>query len=152
MDIEKLQLEPRTVIGMHETVPMAALTDFFGRAFHAVGAELQRLYVAAQGPPLAIYHGTPTDTVDVVAGFPVGGPVDPAAPVAVTTLAGGPAVATIHTGSYDSMGETYGALTAWMSEHGLTPGTDMWEEYLVGPDSGTDPAGWQTRIVWPLAA
>lgn len=152
MDVEKLKLEPRTVIGLHETVPMAALTDFYGRAYEAVGSELLRLDVASQGPPMAIYHGAPTDTVDVFAGFPIGEPVEPAAPVSVVTLPGGPAVATIHTGTYDSMVDTYGALTAWMSEHGLTPGTDMWEEYLVGPDGERDSAAWKTRIVWPLAA
>ncbi|WP_166790837.1 hypothetical protein [Cryobacterium mannosilyticum] len=39
----------------------------------------------------------------------------------------------------------------YISAEKLATAGDMWEEYLVGPDSESDPAKWQTRIVFPLA-
>lgn len=39
---------------------------------------------------------------------------------------------------------------AWLEEQHIDLPEDMWEEYLVGPDTEPDPAKWQTRIVVPL--
>ncbi len=69
----------------------------------------------------------------------------------MVTLPGGPAIETIHTGSYDDLGLTYAEVTDWITAEKLATAGEMWEEYLVGPDSETDPAKWQTRIVVPLA-
>ncbi|RYV51724.1 AraC family transcriptional regulator [Pengzhenrongella frigida] len=122
---------------------MDALSDFFGRAFEAVAAELARQGAAPAGPPIALYRGPVTDTVDVVAGFPVGRPLTPSSGLVAETLPSGSIVEAIHTGSYED-------LSAWFREQGLTPSDEMWEEYLVGPDSEPDPSRWQTRIVYPV--
>ena len=151
MKAERVELEPRTILGVHEVIPMTAMTDFFGRALTTAFAEVGKQGVAPAGPPLALYHGMPTDTVDVTVGFPVAEPVTSTADVVVVTLPGGPAIQTIHTGSYDGLADTYGELMAWVAEQKLELGEDMWEDYLTDPDSSPDPSTWQTRIVWPLA-
>ena len=150
MDIERVQLEPKIVAGVKETVPMSELTDFFGRAFATTASALAQQGAFPAGAPIALYHGTPTTTVNVTAGFPVAQPVTPDGGIVTTTLPGGPAVQAMHIGSYDNLEKTYSAVTGWLADQGLRPGSDMWEEYLVGPDSEPDPSRWQTRIVWPL--
>ena len=65
----KTSEQPTAVV--RERVPMANLTEFFGRAFGAVMAAAQAQHASPTGPPFALYHGMPTDTVDVEAGFPV---------------------------------------------------------------------------------
>jgi effector-binding domain-containing protein len=87
----------------------------------------------------------------VTTGFPVAQPVTPTPAVVVETLPGGPAIEAIHTGSYDTLSETYAELGTWITDQKLTPASDMWEEYLIGPNIEQDPAKWQTRIVFPLA-
>ena len=151
MQIDRIELEPRTLLGVHETVKMADLTEYFGRAFGASAAELARQGLAPAGPPLAVYHGMPTDTVDVTAGFPVAGPVHATADVVVTDLPDGAAISSVYTGPYDGMTRTYDEIAAWLQANNLTTRADMWEEYLSGPDSDPDPATWKTRIVFPLA-
>src|SRR4029453_17788661 len=61
--------QPTAVV--RERVPMANLTDFFGRVFGAVMAATQAQNASPTGPSFAMYNGRPTDTVDVEAGFPV---------------------------------------------------------------------------------
>ena len=151
MQIDRIELEPRTMLGLHETVKMADLTDYFMRAFEASAAELAEQGLAPAGPPLALYHGMPTDTVDVTAGFPVAGTAHGSGDVVVTDLPVGEAVTSIYTGPYDGMTRTYDEIAVWLREHNLATGADMWEEYLTGPDADPDPATWQTRIVLPLA-
>jgi effector-binding domain-containing protein len=151
MIAERVELVPRTFVGLHDVVPMAELTDFFGRAYTITGAEIEKQGVEQAGPPIATYHGIPTNTIDITAGFPISQPITPANGTVVATLPGGPAIETIHTGTYDSMAGTYNELMAWMDEQHIKVPEDMWEEYLVGPDTEADPAKWQTRIVVPLS-
>ena len=152
MQAEQITLEPRTFLGVHEVIPMSRLTEYFDRAFRTSAAELGRMGAHPSGPPIALYHGAPTDAaVDVTAGFPVVDDVSATRAVEVVHLPSGPAVETFHVGPYETMTETYAAVTDWIAEQKLTVAGDMWEEYLVGPDSEPDPANWRTRIVFPLA-
>ena len=64
-------------------------------------------------------------------------------------LPSGPAWALTHLGPYDTLDDTYRELDTFLTEHGLTPAEEMWEEYLSPPEG--DPAGWQTRVVQPLS-
>ncbi|TXN31898.1 GyrI-like domain-containing protein [Lacisediminihabitans profunda] len=151
MNVQRVELEPRTIYGVHEVIPMSELTDFFGRALAEAAAEMGKQGAFPGGPPVALYHGMPTDTIDVTAGFPVSRAVAPAGRVVVATLPGGSAVEATHAGPYDTLAETYGEISAWIADQKLTPAEDMFEEYLVGPDGESDPANWRTRIVFPLA-
>lgn len=147
---EIVTLDPSPVALVRETVRLDALPQFFGRAFATVGATVGRQGVAFAGPPLGIYYGMPSETVDVGAGFPTVSPVTPDAGVIADTLPGGRAVQLLHEGPYDQMEATYGRLMAWMASQQLTPRPVMWECYLNEPDPAK-PEATQTLIVWPLA-
>jgi len=165
-DPHVVALEPTTVLALRETVPMGELPAFFDRAFHATMAAAQAQGVRVVGPPVGVYFGMPSDTVDVAAGFPVAGPVEGVggggagagggaggggvAGVGIVTLPGGRAAQILHVGTYDAMEQTYGRLMSWMGEQGLRPGGVMWEVYLSEPTPDA-PESWQTLIVWPLA-
>jgi hypothetical protein len=42
-------------------------------------------------------------------------------------------------------------LCAWIDANGHTPRADLWERYLVGPETSDNPADWQTELNRPLA-
>ena len=150
MKIERVEREPQPMIGVREVVPMSDLSEFFSRAFAAAAAELARQGAQPAGPPVALYSGFESDAVDVIAGFPVSQPVTPAAGPVAATLPRGPVVPTVHAGSYEELSTTYGELTTWFAQHGVTRADRMWEEYLVGPESEADSTRWQTRILFPV--
>lgn len=151
MQMDRINLEPRTLLGVHETVRMADLTEYFGRAFAASSATIAGQGLVPTGPPIALYHGTPTDTIDITAGFPVDAAAVAGEGLVLTPLPVGPAVTTVYVGPYDGMTRTYDQIAAWLQAEKLTPRQEMWEEYLTDPDTNPDPATWQTRIVFPLA-
>jgi hypothetical protein len=73
-EITSAQLREQPTAVVRETVPVAGLREFFGRAYGAVVGAVQQQHVQLSGPPFALYRGTPTDVVDVEAGFPLAAP------------------------------------------------------------------------------
>lgn len=149
MIIERVELEPQPIVGVHEVVPVDDLPGFFGRAFHAAAAALAEQGLEPAGPPVAVYGGMPTESVDVTAGFPVHGPVRVSGDLVVRDLPGGSVVQAVHVGPYDGLAQAYSEVMRWMGARHLTPVADMWEQYLNDPDSVASPQEYQTRIVIP---
>lgn len=143
------EMEAVPVATLRETVRMEDLPGFFDRAYHAVMAALTRQGVLPVGPPVGIYFGMPSETVDVAAGFPVAAPIEPEGDVGVTMLPAGRVVEVTHRGSYDEMGRTYQRLTEWMQAQDVTPRGVMWETYETEPDLA-DPSNMRTLITWPI--
>lgn len=129
---------------------MANLTDFFGRAFGAVMTATKAQNASPTGPPFAMYHGMPTETVDVEAGFPVAPGFSAAGEVIGGLLPASEALEAVHLGPYDTLERTYALILERMSAEGMTPSDTMWEFYLSDPEKEPDPAKWQTRVVWPI--
>lgn len=130
---------------------MAELRSVFDSGFHAVVQAVQAQGVAITGPPFGYYPRMPGETVAVVVGFPVGGPVAPAGEVEPFELPGGQVVTGTHVGPYEAMTETYEQLTAWAQAEGLTLAVGVWEQYLSDPSTEPDPSTWRTQIIWLLA-
>ena len=130
---------------------MNALTEFFGRAFTTVMSAAGAQNVQLTGPPFALYRGTPAQTVDVEAGFPISGAFQDKDGVTAGALPETQAFEAMHMGSYDTLETTYAAIQERMKAQGLTPSETMWEFYLSGPGVEPDPLKWQTRVVWPIA-
>ncbi|MFZ2964996.1 MAG: GyrI-like domain-containing protein [Rhodoglobus sp.] len=151
MDAAAIDLQPTTILGVHETVPMQQLPAFFSRALGTAAAAISDQGTHPAGPPVAVYRGMPTSVFDVTVGFPVESTVTEAPGTLLLTLPAGRAAVITHHGSYESLPTTYDVLGRWMRKHGLAPAPLMWEQYLVGPESTPESAGWVTRIVNPVA-
>ena len=143
--------EEQVTAVVRERVPMSELPQFFGRALHQAMAAVRAQGRHPVGPPFSLYHGMPTDAVDVEAGFPVDGPITVVDGVTPGVLPGGTVAETLHVGPYESLGETYDAVLSYVKAQGLTPSSDMWEVYLSDPEREPDPATWRTQVFWPVA-
>jgi effector-binding domain-containing protein len=56
----------------------------------------------------------------------------------------------VHTGSYDTIGDTYRSLGAWVARHAEHAGERVREWYVVGPTDTDDPDELRTEISWPI--
>lgn len=153
MDVQVEQVENQSVAFIRRVVALDAMPDFFDSSFHAVAEAVAEAGGRITGPPFGWYHGMPSDTADVAAGFPVDGVAAGAIPgseVVVEERVGGQAVVAMHVGSYDGLSDTYAEVMAWMEDNDLVSRDDMWEEYLTDPGEEPDPSNWQTRLVLPV--
>ncbi|SDB79773.1 effector-binding domain-containing protein [Raineyella antarctica] len=139
------------VASLRRTIGMEELPSFFDMAYPAIVGSLTRQGVPPAGPALGIYFGTPGETIDVAAAFPIAAAILPDGEVHEILLPAGRVAEVVHHGSYGTLGQTYQRLEDWMRAEGLVPGEVTWETYETMPTPEADPRDMRTRISWLLA-
>ena len=56
----------------------------------------------------------------------------------------------VHAGGYDTIGDTYRTLGAWVARHARHAGDRVRERYVVGPADAASPEAYRTEIAWPI--
>ena len=143
-------LEPATTAVIRHVVPMDRLPEVFDRSFGALAAAVSAPGAGVAGPAFALYHGLPTDTVDLEVGFPTQRAVRADGDVVASALPGGRVARAVHAGSFDGLGAAWGRLRSWIDDQGLTAGETFWEVYLTQPTQDMDPADLRTELNWPV--
>jgi effector-binding domain-containing protein len=151
VEVTIIDHEEQPTVGIRREIRVDQMQEFFAEIFDDVIRALRDAHVDPQGAPFARYRGRPAETVDIEAGFPVAEPFAGSGELVAGTLPAGRAAEAVHVGPYETLRETYAALEAWLGEHGLHAGDEMWERYDSGPASDPDPATWRTRVVWPVS-
>lgn len=148
LTIETVTLEAGQGVGLRRKLPMAELSGFFGEAFMRVFAAAGP---AAAGPPFAQYYAVDDSGADVEVVVPTRGHIEAPEGMAVVDWPGGEAAQALWVGPYDELHAVYGAIEAWMAEHGRAPGGAPREVYLTSPADNLPPEQYRTLVVWPLA-
>jgi effector-binding domain-containing protein len=149
-DVVLKEIDPAKIASVRGTIPTYAdVGMLYGELFGYLG---QR-GIHPAGPPLAIYHDPEYKEADVdaEAGVPIGGDAPGAGRVAVRTLPGGSVATCVHRGSYDTIGQAYTALMAWIEANGYQISGPHREIYLRGPDEAESPDGYVTEVQLPVA-
>jgi DNA-binding transcriptional MerR regulator len=151
-DVKTKEVAPQQVITVRLRTRLADMGAEAGRAMGELFGHLGRAGATPAGPPLALYHGAPTDDeqVDVEFCVPVDRAMAGAGRVSGRELAGGLAAYTLHCGRYDAVGPVYAALQRWIQDHGHACADAPREIYLVGPQQAKDPAELRTEVQWPI--
>ena len=98
---------------------------------------------------MAIYQEWGPGMVTLHAGLPVAS-ATPSDDIYVETLTACQAAVTIHSGSYDGLGEAHAAVEQYLAEHELDKAGPPREIYLTDPGEVPDPKDWKTQIIWPV--
>lgn len=129
--------------------------QWLSETFARLAKFLAHIGVEASGPAGALYDAEILDEgpARVEAYVPVAEPlVVPRAQVGVSVgeLPATWAAVLVHAGSYDSIGDTYLTLGAWVARHAEHAAERIREWYLVGPHDTPDQNGYRTEIAWPI--
>lgn len=127
----------------------------FGRVLEFLGKN----DIDPVGAPLVIFHQAPEadSEGDISMAVPVSGGFDDladqleASSNEVLVIDGGAVASIVHRGSYQSMGDTYASVAAWIHEHGHTPTGPGREIYLNNPGDVAE-EDLLTEIQWPIDA
>jgi effector-binding domain-containing protein len=122
-----------------------AMGEAFPKIFHAVVAS------GAQpaGMPLARYFNVDPEATKFECAIPVPAPFTGSGEVEAGSVGGGEAAFTVHVGPYEGIGETWGAIMAWLAEQGRTPAGPGWESYIDDPQE-VDGAELRTELFVPV--
>jgi effector-binding domain-containing protein len=90
------------------------------------------------------------DRWDFDIGVPVSAPVTPAGRVKPGERPALKVARTVYHGPYEGLATAWPELDGWIKAQGMTPAQDLWECYVAGPESGSDPSTWRTELSRPL--
>lgn len=148
--VEVVHEAAREVAVQRFEVDLARMGEQMGPAFEHVASYLVRRGIPTAGSALAHYT-VRADGMEAAAGIEVTDAFEGGDGVEWFVLPEVDAVTTVHVGPYEQLTEAYAAVRAHAESIGRTlDESQMWEEYLTGPDTPPDQA--RTRVVWPLRA
>jgi len=142
--------EARRAAVIRLTIPREEIRSVMGPAIGEVMGVLAAQGIVAAGPVFSHHFRMDPDFFDFDMGVPVEADVLPDGRVKEGHLPGVKAARTVHLGPYEELGAAWGELQAWVESRGLERAADLWECYLVGPESGPDSSIWRTELVQPL--
>lgn len=143
--------EATLVVSRRRPVRLAEVGGVIGAAFGEVYGYLGSHGGTPVGPPFVIYHGSPAtdDPFDMEVCAPVARPIDPPAGWAMQELPAGTFATLLHVGPYDTVGDAYETLFAWLGSHRMEAAGPPREVYLSEP--GTPPDRIRTIVELPVA-
>ncbi len=132
------------------TIPREEIRNVMRPGIDELMAVVAAQGIAPAGPLFTHHLRMDPNTFDFEIGVPVTAPVVAAARVKPGQWPAAKVARTVYHGAYDGLGAAWGELDTWIAAEGHTPGPDLWECYVAGPESSTDPATWRTELDRPL--
>jgi effector-binding domain-containing protein len=144
--------EPQPMAFIRVTVPRSEIQAVMDPGFRELGEVLRAQGIPPTGPAFTHHLRIDPEVFDFELALPVARAVEPAGRVRPGEWPAMTAARTIYRGPYEGLVDAWREFHAWIEAEGHTPGTGVWERYLVGPESSRDPADWRTELNRPLVA
>jgi effector-binding domain-containing protein len=133
------------------TIPRSEMRKVFGPAVGELMTALAAQGIEPVGAVFAHHLKTSPDTFDFELGVKVSAPVKATGRVKPGALPAVKVARTVYSGPYEGLPSAWGEFAKWMRANGHEQAENLWEVYLVGPQSSSDPANWRTELNRPLA-
>ena len=145
------QTEAEAAAVIHLTVPRSEMRKVFGPAVGELMAALAEQGVKPSSAVFAHHLKMSPDTFDFELGVKVSAPVKATGRVKPGALPAVKVARTVYSGPYEGLPSAWGEFNKWLKANGYEQAENLWEVYLVGPQSSPDPANWRTELNRPLA-
>ncbi len=132
------------------TIPRSEIRNVMGPGIAELMAVVTALGVGPTGPWYSYHRRLDPELFDFEIGVPVSSPVTPSGRVLAGSLPSAKVARAVYLGPYEGLGAAWSEFGAWITEHGDAGRGDIWERYLVGPESGPDGTAYRTELNRPL--
>lgn len=143
-------IAPEHTAVIRVTVPREDIRTVMGPGLRELRAAVAAQGIAPTGPWFTHHLRMDPAVFDFEIGIPVAAPVTAVGRVTPGSRPAMRVARAVYQGSYEGLGPAWGELDAWIADAGHTPGRDLWECYVAGPESSADPTDWRTELVRPL--
>ncbi len=147
--MEIKEVKQQNTLQVRQTTPVSKLSELMGSVYPEIAAYVAKKGITLAGPPYAMYYNMDMEALDVEVGFPIASADSGEGRLKPGTLPAGRIASGLHTGSYESIGDSYNALTAYVQEQKLEPTGLCYEFYLNDPGE-VKPEELQTQICFVL--
>lgn len=135
---------------LHVTVPRNEIQKVMGPGLAELGKTIAAQGIATRGPWFTHHHRFEPGVFDFDIGFVVERPVAPSGRVRASERPAERVATAVYNGGYDGLGAAWEKFDTWIRSTGNEPAEDLWERYLVGPESGPDASRYRTEFTRPL--
>lgn len=142
--------EDQPYAALHLTVAREQIQQAMGPAVREVYAAVAAQGLTPAGAWFTHHFRRPNTTFDFEVCVPVGTRMEEAGRVTGKIWPAMTVVRIEYQGGYEGLRAAWGEFVAWTERQGLTMGPDLWEVYLVGPESSDNPDDWRTEMNWQI--
>jgi effector-binding domain-containing protein len=135
---------------IHLTIPREEIRNVMGPGLREVREAIAAQGIAAAGPWFTHHLRMEPGIFDFEICVPVATPFTTTGRVEEGRWPATTVARTVFHGDYEGLGAAWGEFDAWIAGKQYTPRPDLWERYVVGPESEHDPSGWRTELNRPL--
>lgn len=136
---------------LHLTVPAREIRNVMGPGLNEVRAAVAAQGIAVAGPWFTHHFQRPSDVFDFEICVPVAATITASGRVQPSQWPAMKVARAVYQGPYEGLGAAWGEFDAWIAANGHSPRPDLWERYVVGPESGPDSAAYRTELNRPLS-
>lgn len=130
-EIRSTTEQPTAALKM--TRPVSRIGPAMGEAFPKIYHAVVSAGMEPAGMPLARYFDFGEEETTFECAIPVPEPFTASGEVQPSSVGGGEAAFAVHVGPYETIGQTWGEMMAWVAEQGRTPAGPTWEVYVDDP-------------------
>ena len=145
-----VETPPQWVAALSIMTPRSKMGEVMGPGIREVMAAVKAQGIGPTGPWFAHHLKMTADVFEFDICVPVSSPVAAVGRVKPWQRPGLSVVRTVHHGSYEGLGGAWHEFTSWIEAQGYETASDLYECYLVGPESASDPADWRTELCRPI--
>jgi effector-binding domain-containing protein len=151
LDPPQIAETPAQLIAViHITVPRKEIQTVMGPGLRELMGTIAAQSIAPAGPWFTHHPRMDPDIFDFEIGVPLTAPVAATGRVKPSERPAMRVARTVYRGPYEGLAAAWGEFDAWIAAQGHTPGPDLWECYLAGPESSPDPLAWRTELTREL--
>jgi effector-binding domain-containing protein len=144
------QLDATATAYIRLTIPREEMRQVMGPAIGEVISTVAGQGVEVTGPVFAHHLKMDPKTFDFEVGVPVAGPISPAGRVENGERPVTRVIRTVYHGPYEGLPDAWREFHEWIESKKLKWAPDIWECYVVHPDSDPNPENWRTELNRPL--
>ena len=146
--IVQTAVQPAAIIRI--TVPRSEIQTVMGPGYQELMATVAAQGITPTGPWYTHHLKMEPENFDFELGVPIAAPISAAGRVTAGQLPAATVARTVYHGPYEGLGDAWASFDAWIGAEGLTPGPNLWECFVAGPESNPDPTTWRTELNRPL--
>lgn len=146
-----VQTQARHTAVIRLTIPRAEMQNMMGPAMAEVMTAIAAQGIPAVGPLFAHHLRMDPDVFDFEVGVPVAAPISKAGRVIPSQLPAEKVARTVYHGAYEGLPSAWGEFMEWITAEGHDPKPNLWERYVVHPDTNPDPTTWRTELNRPIS-
>jgi effector-binding domain-containing protein len=140
----------QTTATIRFAIPCNEIQKVMGPAIGEVIAAVVAQGIGPAGPVFSHHFRMSPDIFDFEVGVPVTTPVTPVGRVQPSKLPVAKVMRTIYRGPYEGLGGAWGEFSEWLIANGHSTAENLWEFYVVSPESTFDPEKLETELNRPL--